>query len=54
MLARGAGLRHIQELLGHASAATTQRYTRLDISDLRNVHRRCHPREQPGPEGNAS
>jgi integrase/recombinase XerD len=46
MLARGAGLRHLQELLGHATVATTQRYTRLDISDLKAVHRRFHPRER--------
>jgi integrase/recombinase XerD len=45
MLARQAGLRHLQEMLGHASAETTQAYTRVEISDLREVHRRCHPRE---------
>lgn len=46
MLRHRAGLRHIQELLGHASADSTQRYTRLEVSDLRRVLRRCHPREQ--------
>lgn len=46
MLRRGAGLRHLQEMLGHASAATTQRYTRVEVSDLRRVHARCHPRER--------
>jgi integrase/recombinase XerD len=50
MLARGASLRHIQELLGHASPETTQRYTRVEISDLKSVHRRFHPREQPPPD----
>lgn len=45
MLARRAGLRHLQQLLGHASADTTKRYTRVEISDLREVHLRCHPRE---------
>lgn len=45
MLRRRAGLRHLQELLGHASAQSTQRYTRVEISDLREVHQRCHPRE---------
>lgn len=45
MLARKAGIRHLQEFLGHASAETTQVYTRVEISDLREVHRRCHPRE---------
>jgi len=46
MLRRGAGLRHLQDLLGHASAGTTQRYTKVEVSDLRRVHRRCHPRER--------
>ena len=46
MLARRAGLRHLQELLGHACLDTTQRYTRVEVSDLRKVHRRCHPRER--------
>ncbi len=46
MLRRGAGLRHLQEMLGHASAGTTQVYTRVEVSDLRRVHQRCHPREQ--------
>ncbi|MCA9795468.1 MAG: tyrosine-type recombinase/integrase, partial [Candidatus Eremiobacteraeota bacterium] len=45
MLAREANLRHLQELLGHSSAATTQRYTQVQLSDLRAVHQRCHPRE---------
>ena len=51
MLARGAGLRHLQELLGHATPATTQRYTRVVISDLKSVHRRFHPREQAPSSG---
>jgi integrase/recombinase XerD len=46
MLRHRAGIRHIQELLGHASADSTQRYTRVEVSDLRRVLRRCHPREQ--------
>jgi integrase/recombinase XerD len=45
MLARQAGLRHLQELLGHSSAESTKIYTRVEISDLREVHQRCHPRE---------
>ena len=45
MLARKAGLRHLQQLLGHDSADSTRRYTRVEISDLREEHRRCHPRE---------
>lgn len=46
MLRRGAGLRHLQVLLGHTSSDTTQRYTRVELSDLRGVLRRCHPRER--------
>jgi integrase/recombinase XerD len=46
MLRHGAGLRHLQVMLGHASAGTTQLYTRVEVGDLRRVHRRCHPRER--------
>ena len=50
LLARGADLRVVQEMLGHASIATTQIYTRVELSRLRDVHARFHPRgqEQPG------
>lgn len=44
MLANGADLRIIQELLGHANIATTQHYTRVDVSRLQNIHKRFHPR----------
>lgn len=44
MLKGKASLRHIQEMLGHALLSTTQIYTRVDITDLKDVHRRCHPR----------
>jgi len=46
MLRRGAGLRHLQVLLGHASSETTDHYTRVQIADLRRVLLRCHPRER--------
>jgi integrase/recombinase XerD len=46
MLARGADLRHIQALLGHASPDITQNYTRVELSELHKVLRRCHPREK--------
>ena len=46
LLRHGAGLRHLQQMLGHSSLDTTQRYTQVELTDLREVHRRCHPREQ--------
>lgn len=45
MLKRQARLRHLQELLGHASADTTQRYTQVELAELREAHQRFHPRE---------
>jgi integrase/recombinase XerD len=44
MLAGGADLRHVQEMLGHASIATTQVYTHVDPSRLKAVHNKFHPR----------
>lgn len=45
LLKNGASLRHIQLLLGHAFLSTTQLYTHIEITDLREVLRKCHPRE---------
>jgi len=44
LLAGGVDLRAIQELLGHASLATTERYTHLDIARLTEVYDKAHPR----------
>ena len=53
LLARGAGLREIQELLGHRSLVTTQKYTHVDVQRLKRSYKQAHPKERAWEEGEA-
>lgn len=46
LLRHGADIRHIQEMLGHESLDSTQVYTHVEITDLKKIHKKTHPREK--------
>jgi len=46
MLKGGADIRYVQKQLGHRRISTTEKYLKIEITDLKEIHGRCHPREQ--------
>ena len=46
LLRAGANIRAVQEILGHSSLISTQIYTKVSPDDLKDVHRKCHPRKK--------
>jgi integrase/recombinase XerD len=46
MVRNKASIRHVQEMLGHKSLETTQKYIQLTITDLKEAHKKYHPRER--------
>ncbi len=46
MLKGGADIRYVQKQLGHRSIRSTERYLKIEITDLKEVHGRCHPLER--------
>ncbi len=50
ILKGGADIRHVQELLGHSDLSSTQIYTKVDITFLKEAHRKYHPRDRDADE----
>ena len=46
LLEHGADIRHVQEILGHASLDSTRVYTKITIGHLKKIHQKTHPRER--------